>query len=423
MDYDYRLSSITEPDAHEDPAFQAWVAAVRRGFHQDRVSESRLRGEARIAFEEGWSLRRVHATGSPEGAISDDEPVATFCEWTGELSLGGGRTVPLHQISDVTVRPTHRRKGFLRRLMTESLTSAHRNGIPVAGLTVTEATIYGRFGFGPATSRHEIEVDAGPRFGLNQPPAGRVEFLTLDGLARVADEVFAQFHAQQAGSIVRHPARRLVLTGAVDEETFEPTTKVRAAAHWDETGTLDGYITWQYTGEQFSSQQIKVVDLVAVDDRALLALWDFICSIDLVTKVRWANAPVDDPLPWAMTDRRGYTVTANQDVLWLRVLDAPTAFAARPYVRDGRCSFRVADPMGFTDGTWTLEVTDGQATMTPTTDAEVEVDVRVLGSILLGGVHLGALAAAGLVRGPDDGVNRLNALLQARRDPRCLTPF
>ncbi|MGJ3508196.1 GNAT family N-acetyltransferase [Enemella sp. A6] len=422
MAYEYRLNTVTEPNAHDDPIFRSFSSAVRRGFHEERNTDKRLRGEAEIAVEEGWVLRGVHATGSPEGAISDDEPVATFCEWTGELSLGSGRTLPLLQISDVTVRPTHRRQGFLRRLMTESLTDAHRAGVPVAGLTVTEATIYGRFGFGPATFRNAIEVDAGPKFGLNEPPSGRVEFLTPEGLSTIADQVFGQFHLHQAGSVQRGPKRRAVLSGAIDSDTFEVSPKVRSAAHWDDNGTPDGYVTWRH-GWDDVQQHIAVFELVAVNDRAHLALWHFLCTMDLVTQVRYKNAPVDDPLPWAMADRHGYTVTNSRDMLWLRVLDPVAAFGARPYFQDGECRFRVLDPMGFADGAWQLRVTDGVGELTHADSAEIELHIQALGSVLLGGVHLGALVAAGLVHGPDEQVDQLNAILQARRDPRCLTMF
>ena len=54
-------------------------------------------------------------------------------------------------ITDVTVSPAHRRKGLLRRLITDDLADAARRGLPLAALTVSETTIYGRFGFGLST--------------------------------------------------------------------------------------------------------------------------------------------------------------------------------------------------------------------------------------------------------------------------------
>ena len=53
-------------------------------------------------------------------------------------------------ISMVTVAATHRRRGIARGLLEGELRAAASAGVPMAGLTVTEATIYGRYGFGPA---------------------------------------------------------------------------------------------------------------------------------------------------------------------------------------------------------------------------------------------------------------------------------
>lgn len=422
--YDFRVIPRPTADPVDDPMFRMWLSAVARGFHQPRLHENKIAAEARLCLAEGWSLRGVYTTGNPAPAISDDEPVATFAEWRGELSLGDGRTVPLHQISDVTVRPTHRRQGLLRRLMQDSLAAAQRNDIPVAALTVTEATIYGRFGFGPATFHHSIEVDAGPRFALDHTAGGTVEYVTMSGLAEIAEHVFDAFHRQHPGSVRRHPQRSRVITGALDRETYEPSTQVRAAAHWDDDGVVDGYLTWRYVGE-FTHQQIEIIDLIATTDQAHLALWSFIGSFDLVEKVRWPRAPIDDPLPWAMRDRRGYAINGSSDDLWLRVLDPATVFTARRYRHDGQCSFQVIDPLGIADGSWRLEVTDGIPSMTPIPEgsADLDVDVAALGSLLVGGVRAGALAAAGLLRGTPEHVADLDLLLYTPRAPRSVTPF
>ena len=51
----------------------------------------------------------------------------------------------------VTVHPTHRRRGLLRRMMHEQLDDVARRGEPLAALTASEASIYERFGYGTAT--------------------------------------------------------------------------------------------------------------------------------------------------------------------------------------------------------------------------------------------------------------------------------
>ncbi|MGO8609645.1 GNAT family N-acetyltransferase, partial [Rhizobium johnstonii] len=70
-----------------------------------------------------------------------------------------GATVPACAISSVTVAPTHRRRGLLRQLMAGELRTAASVGFPLAALTVSESSIYGRFGFGAAVAAAEWEID------------------------------------------------------------------------------------------------------------------------------------------------------------------------------------------------------------------------------------------------------------------------
>ena len=109
--------------------------------------------------------------------------------------------VPLHMISDVTVSPAHRRRGLLRRMMVDDLAQATA---PVAALTVSEASIYGRFGFGPATFRRRIEVDTTARFALRDfVDPGRVELVEPADLWDTASDLFDRFHASSRGSVER----------------------------------------------------------------------------------------------------------------------------------------------------------------------------------------------------------------------------
>ena len=67
---------------------------------------------------------------------------------------------------------------------------------------------------------------------------------------------------------------------------------------------------------------------------------------------------------------------------------------------------RVADPLGFAEGTWRLRVgADGEAVVTRADESEaseVELTVGALSSLLLGGVRSTELAHAGLVRAGAD---------------------
>ena len=85
--------------------------------------------------------------------------------------MQGGGAVPADAISNVTVSPTHRRRGLLTRMMAEDLTAAKDRGDVVATLIAAEYPIYGRYGFGPAAWTTEWEIDV-PRAGLDPRWAG-----------------------------------------------------------------------------------------------------------------------------------------------------------------------------------------------------------------------------------------------------------
>ena len=84
--------------------------------------------------------------------MPDRCPVATYASFDKTLNAGL-EMVPLRMITDVTTSATHRRRGLLRRLIEDDLDDAVAQGVPVAALTASEATIYGRWGFGAGDLR------------------------------------------------------------------------------------------------------------------------------------------------------------------------------------------------------------------------------------------------------------------------------
>src|SRR5690606_21022540 len=112
-----------------------------------------------------------------------------------------------------------------------------------------------------------------------------------------------------------------------------------------------------------------------------------LASIDLTEKVTWNQARLDEPLAWALENPRLLTVTAEQDWLWLRILNPIAALEARPYSSPGEIVMQITDPLGHASGTFRLTVTDAGAHVTrdDAATADVTLDAWVLGSIYLGG--------------------------------------
>lgn len=410
-----------------------WQQAVALGFHGSSTSPSEATQYVESEEVDGRMLTGAYLkdTTAPAGAWGIDYPVATYAYHRKSLNVGGGTLLPVHQITAVTVRPSHRRRGLLRAMMGSDLAQAKAAGIPIAALTASEATIYGRFGFGVATHACDIEVTVRGGLDFIVPAAaeqGTVEIADATTVRDIHNDVFAKVHAGSYGSIGRHDMYRLSASGQGNYGAMEPVKDVRAALHYDARGVVDGYVTYK-PGADNSRSAMTIVDLLAATDDAYLALWNFLGSLDLIDVITWDKAPLVDPLEWAVAAKRNYKRTGTEDLLWLRILDTPGALAAREYSTDGRITIHVGDPLGHASGIFRITVSHGKATVTRcpedgSVEFELSMGVSELSSLYLGTVNARTLLAAGRVREDEPGaVSTFDALFAVKESPHCLTDF
>jgi len=119
--------------------------------------------------------------------------------------------------------------------------------------------------------------------------------------------------------------------------------------------------------------------------------------------VRAPRLSVDEAVRWMVSDQRAIR-GIGRDHEWLRILDVPRVLSARRYDAPGSAVIAVADPLGYAEGTWRLDVDpDGTAVVEPVdAAADLALSVADLGSILLGGVRPSTLRAAGRIAGDAD---------------------
>lgn len=421
-----RFRAAEKDGAHYDSG-AAWIRAVGFGFHDSSRNNGFIRKLMDMYRADNRELTGVYQGGDvAPHSLGADIPVATFATLRKDLNIGYGRHVAAQLVTSVTVRGTHRRRGLLRRMMTEDLAAARADGLAVAALTASEGSIYGRFGYGVATFERSIKVDTGPRFRLRHTATGAVEIADRKVLLDLAPHVFGRVHRLTPGSIQRQEAYRQTVSGMCGRDGSEDES-IRCALHYDAAGAVDGYVSYKFAGWDSKPYTIEVVDLVAATDAAYLELWQFLGSIDLTERVSWADAPVDDPLTWALEDPRCIESSNHRDMLWLRVLDSGTALEARRYAKDGVLTLEVTDALDMAGGTYVLEVSGGDARATPAAAGvrpELTLDVAELGSVYLGGVCPVTLASAGRIAEHVQGAAlKARLMFAVERSPHCLTHF
>jgi predicted acetyltransferase len=267
---------------------------------------------------------------------------------------------------------------------------------------VSEATIYTRYGFGPATWSTDIAIDARRAGWIGGEVPGRVQLVSRATGMDLRSTVFEEARRARPGDvqIVGHRFGRLF--GAPSDPAEQ--RKRRFARYDDADGTPRGLVIYRLVEPaqehtDFTNFTVDVIQLVATTEDAYRALWRFVLELDLVGTVKAWLRSVDEPLRWLVRDPRRIRTTELREHLWIRVLDPVAALTARTYAGPGRLTLRVADPLGHADGTFAIAVDESGAATVERGEAEegplLEVPVDVLGSLYLGGASAAVLLAAG----------------------------
>ncbi|MBF6332543.1 GNAT family N-acetyltransferase [Nocardia transvalensis] len=306
------------------------------------------------------------------------------------LTVPGERTVEACGIAGVAVLPTHRRRGILRAMYTEQHRRTEEAGLPLTIFTASEATIYGRFGYGPAVLENRVKIDRRfAEFRPTTPDPGGVELTPLDTALPLLPDIYDRWRRRTPGAQTRPAAAWQ--TKLAD---YRGADGLFALVH------PDGYALYRFVRPDHGLHA-EVVELRAVTDEAHCALWRAVLGLDLVTIVE-ATISSDDPLPYLITDPRAVRTVGRSDGLWARLMDVPAALSARGYQHDLDIVLAVTDPFRDAGGDFALRIRDGVADCEPTTrPADIELGIDVLASMYLGAHRAQAFAAANRLRAKD----------------------
>ncbi|WP_405843696.1 GNAT family N-acetyltransferase [Streptomyces platensis] len=359
---------------------------------------------------------------------AEGRPVGTAGAYSFELTLPGEILAPAAGVTAVGVLPSHRRQGVLSAMMRHQLTELRARGEFLSVLLASEAPIYGRFGYGPATYTQRLTVPrhqaafARPRArGTAGAPAtgsdtGSVEVLRRAECGEILEEVYDRYRRAQPGALSR-PHRWWAL--GAGQPPVSPAPRY-VAVHRDADGIPGGYASYSV-----ESGTLTVDEIIATDDAVFTALARFVLGHDLVTQVVFKHLAPGHPLRWQLADFRAVQVSDDTDWLWVRLLDVPRALTARGWFMDGEIVLDVDDPFLGEHGRYLLTVRDSKADCVPTDrEPDLSLDVSDLGSVYLGGTAPSTLVRAGHIRAHRPGAPALaDALFRADRSPHCLHWF
>ena len=353
--------------------------------------------------------------------FEDGRMVGTSAAFELEMTVPGGR-VACGGTTIVSVSPTHRRQGILRRMMQAHLDDVREHSEPIAALWATDSAIYGRFGYGCAAICHEIEVDRDHvDFHRLVPGTGPVRVIGAEEAGRVLPSFFDSVRTSIPGFFDRSADwwthRRL----SDPEHDRDGMTSYRYVVVDGEEG-ISGFA--QYRSKLkweagHGAGEVAVQELIGTTPQSWASLWSYVLSHDLLQKTTADLRPPWDPIFDLLAGTRRATAT-RADSFWVRIMDVPTALSARAYSGPVDLVIGVLDPMSDVTGSYRLSAKGDDVECTPVDDEpDVSLDLEDLSACYMGQARFRQLARVGRVSGAGAALTALDAAFSWDPEPWC----
>jgi predicted acetyltransferase len=238
------------------------------------------------------------------------------------------------------------------------------------------------------------------------PPTGDVRLVGIDEGKTLLPEIYSRIWRERAGMVTRTD---FWWPAVFWDYMFGGGKKAEfLAIHRNEQGIDDGWVAYESQGDWTDGLPhgtLQAWDLLGADANVRAALERYCFEVDLLDRVEFVHAPVDDPLRHMVTDPRRVRVDYVNDGLWIAPLDPQVLLGGRTYATPGRLVLDI-------EGTaYAIEATDDKVSVEVSADApDLACNAAVLGMTILGGNRWDELASAGRV-----AVHNANALALANQ--------
>ena len=363
-------------------------------------------------FSQWIEVERMHA------AFEDDRVVGGAGAFAFRMSVPGGASIPAAGITVVGVLPTHRRRGVLTSLMKEQLEDCRARGDLAAYLWASEATIYGRFGYGLASRMGGISLAKDrARFAVPFEPSGTVRLVDLEEAARTFPPLHEQVIAQRPGMFVR--SKEWWETRKLFDDPARRQGGPKNLALLELDGKPAGYAIYNVKQDWVAGSSkgvVNIVEVVAPTPNAARELWRWLLDFDWTSEFSADLLPLDHELFMLLAEPRRMQFKVN-DGVWVRLIDVGQALSARTY-NDGEIVLDVADALlPENTGRWRVASSGTERTDDA---ADLRLDITGLGSVYLGGFTFGELVRGSRAHELTAGAaDRADALFRTNIEPWC----
>jgi predicted acetyltransferase len=308
--------------------------------------------------------------------------------------------------------------------MRAQLEDCRARGDVAAYLWASEATIYGRFGYGLASRIGAISLPRErTRFAVPFEARGTVRLLDADEAAVAFPPLYEQLLSQRAGLFERSKAwwetRRLN-----DDPTRRRGGGPQQRALLELDGEPAGYALYRVAQDWESGSSkgtVTIQEVVTPTPEATRELWRWLLDFDWTSQFVADLLPIDHPLFLLLAEPRRMQFKVN-DGVWVRLIDIEAALGARSYTGDGAIVLEVEDAFLPENAGRYRVGADGAARTEVAPD--LRLDVTGLGSVYLGGFGFGDLVRASRAEELTKGaVDRADALFRTGLAPWCAEIF
>jgi predicted acetyltransferase len=305
-------------------------------------------------------------------------------------------------------------------MMRAQLDEVNERGEPVALLWASEDTIYGRFGYGMASTTGDVSIPKEySAFARPLEREGALRIVDRDEAVSLFPRVWDRVRRTTPGMLARTRNwwdLRILFEqpgGGGDEGPKRLVVLER-------DGRPEGYAIYRHKpkwDEGVSNSELQVVEAIAHDGRPTAELWRYLLDIDWAARITASLLPADHPLWWLLATPRRMRLRVG-DGLWVRLVDVGAALSSRTYAVDGTVVFDVIDEFcPWNAGVWRLS--SGRARRSSLAP-QLRLDVSALGSTYLGGFTFSQLVRGGRIEELRRGAAaRADAMFATARAPWC----